>query len=150
MTASLDPADCTFCQILGGKLPATLLHRDDRCAVFMDIRPVNTGHLLVIPNEHAPFLADVSSQDLERMIGLAQRYAAGLRASGLPCEGVNLFLADGPAAMQEVFHAHLHVFPRYRGDGFGLRFGPHYAVQERVALERAAGMIRMGISKLEQ
>jgi histidine triad (HIT) family protein len=49
-----------------------------------------------------------------------------LRASGLPCEGVNLFLADGEAAMQEIFHVHLHVFPRFRGDGFGLKFSAEY------------------------
>src|SRR5262249_857015 len=47
--------------------------------------------------------------------------------SGLKCEGVNFFLADGEAAGQEVFHVHLHVLPRFAGDGFGLRFGPHYA-----------------------
>jgi len=51
---------------------------------------------------------------------VAQRMADGLRASGLRCDGVNLFYADGEAAFQEVFHAHLHVFPRYDGDGFRL------------------------------
>ena len=84
------------------------------------------------------------------MIRLGQRYAAAIRASGLRCEGVNLFLADGEAAMQEVFHTHLHVFPRYRGDGFGLRFGPHYAVQERAELERAGDMVRNAAAALAE
>ncbi|MFP4555065.1 MAG: HIT family protein [Actinomycetota bacterium] len=52
------------------------------------------------------------------MATLAQRLAAGLRLSGLRCEGVNLFYADGEAAGQEVFHSHLHVIPRYDGDPF--------------------------------
>ncbi len=143
----MEAADCIFCRILDGTMPATFLHRDERCSVFMDIRPVNAGHLLIIPNAHAPYLADVRPEDLDRMIRLAQRYTAALRASGLPAEGVNLFLADGEAAMQEVFHAHLHVFPRYEGDGFGLRFGPHYAVQPREELERVAGMIREAVSR---
>jgi histidine triad (HIT) family protein len=59
------------------------------------------------------------------------------------CEGVNLFLADGEAAMQEVFHSHLHVFPRYRGDGFGLKFPPGYADKPgREELDAIAEKIR--------
>jgi len=135
-------SECIFCRILGGDLPATFLHRDDQCAVFMDIRPVNPGHLLIIPNEHRPYLRDVQADTLQHMMGLAQRFAAALRGSGIRCEGVNLFLADGEAAMQEVFHCHLHVFPRYAGDGFGLRFGPDYVVRERSELEAAAEKIR--------
>jgi histidine triad (HIT) family protein len=76
------------------------------------------------------------------------RLAEALRASGLPCEGVNLFLADGEAAGQEVFHVHLHVFPRFAGDGFGFRFGPHYEERPtREALELAASRIRAAIKR---
>jgi histidine triad (HIT) family protein len=115
----------------------------------MDIRPVNPGHLLIVPNEHAPYLADVEAETAAQMMRLAKRYTAALRSSGLRCEGVNLFLADGEAAMQEVFHAHLHVFPRYRGDGFGLRFGPDYAVRPRAELESVAEQVRDGLSRAE-
>ena len=55
------------------------------------------------------------------MFTVAHRLARALRRSGLPCEGVNMFLADGAAAGQEVFHVHLHVIPRNPGDGFRLR-----------------------------
>ena len=108
----------------------------------MDIRPVNPGHLLVVPIRHAPYLADLDGDTAGHMMRVAHRLAAGVRASGLRCEGVNLFLADGEAAMQEVFHAHLHVFPRYAGDGFGLRFGPEYITRKRPELEEAAARIR--------
>jgi histidine triad (HIT) family protein len=144
-----DRSDCVFCALLDGSVPGTFLHRDDRCAVFMDIRPVNPGHIIIIPVEHTPLLRDVPPADAAHMMQLAQRYAAALRASGLRCEGVNLLLTDGEAAMLEVFHTHLHVFPRYPGDGFGLRFPPHYAVQERAELERTAGMIRNAAAALE-
>ena len=53
------------------------------------------------------------------MFSMGMRVAAALRASDIQCEGVNFFLADGEAAGQEIFHAHLHVFPRFKGDGFG-------------------------------
>lgn len=137
---------CIFCRILEGAAEGTFLHRGELCSVFMDIRPVNEGHMLIIPNEHAPYLADVPVEMVAEMMRLAKRFAAALRASGLRCEGVNLFLADGEAAMQEVFHSHLHVFPRYRGDGFGLRFGPDYRVRPRADLERAAGQIRAALA----
>ena len=76
----------------------------------MDIQPVNPGHLLVVPNVHGMYLADVEPDVGARMFIVAQRLAAAIRASGVRCEGVNFFLADGVAAGQEIFHAHLHVF----------------------------------------
>lgn len=143
MNASRGAAEgCIFCRILEGALEATFLHRGELCSVFMDIQPVNEGHVLIIPNAHLPYLADVPADAVAEMMRLAKRFTAALRASGLRCEGVNLFLADGEAAMQEVFHSHLHVFPRYSGDGFGLRFGPEYKVRPRPDLERAAEQIR--------
>lgn len=137
------PESCIFCRILTGEVPATFVYRDDTCAAFMDIQPVNSGHVLVVPVRHAADLAELEPETGAQMMRVAQRVAAALRASGLRCEGVNLFLADGAAAMQEVFHAHLHVFPRYAGDGFGLRFGPHYVEKPgRALLEDAGARIR--------
>lgn len=68
--------------------------------------------------------------------------AKAIRESGLPCEGVSMFLADGEAAMQEVFHVHLHVFPRIPGDGFGLTFGQYYFTKPtRTELDGVASKI---------
>jgi histidine triad (HIT) family protein len=77
------------------------------------------------------------------MFRIAQKVAAALYESVLECEGVNLLLADGEAAGQEVFHVHLHVIPRFEGDGFGLTFGPDYANgPNREESGRAAERIR--------
>ena len=134
---------CIFCEILAGKLPASIVHQDAICTAFMDIQPVNPGHVLVIPNQHAAFLADLDPDTGAHIFRIAQRTAAALRISGVKCEGVNFFLADGEAAMQEVFHVHLHVFPRYQGDGFGLKFGPDYfTLPERSELDGIAEDIR--------
>jgi len=109
----------------------------------MDIRPVNPGHLLVVPTTHAVGLADLDPDTGAHLFRTAQRMAAALRASGIRCEGVNLFLADGKAANQEVFHAHLHVIPRFRRDGFGFKFPMRYYVPtRRAALEENAEQIR--------
>jgi histidine triad (HIT) family protein len=135
--------DCIFCAILAGDQPASVVYQDDLCTAFMDARPVNPGHTLVVPNAHAASLAELDPETGGRMFRVAQRIAAALRRSTVRCEGVNLFLADGEVAMQSVFHVHLHVLPRYAGDGFGFRFGPSYFERpERAALDRVAEEIR--------
>lgn len=129
---------CVFCRILAGELPGTFVYRDARCAAFMDIKPVTPGHLLVVPLTHAAHLADLESAAAAHLMEVGHLLAAALRGSGLRCEGVNFFLADGEAAGQEVFHVHLHVLPRFRGDGFGLRFGPDHVERTRAELEQSA------------
>jgi len=141
-------SDCIFCRILAGELPASFVYRDDRVAAFMDIQPVNPGHLLVVPVNHASYLADIDAAGAAELMRVAHAAAAALRASELRCEGVNFFLADGQAAMQEIFHVHLHVFPRFKGDGFGLKFSPEYYTRrpERAELDQVAARIASGLS----
>ena len=135
--------DCIFCDILSGKAPSSIVYRDNLCTVFMVLEPVNPGHLLVVPEDHAAYLADLDEEIGAHLFSIAQRIAAALRLSGIRCEGVNMFLADGEAAGQEVFHVHLHVFPRYEGDGFGLKFGPKYGIRpEREELDAVAEQIK--------
>jgi len=135
--------DCVICKVLSGELEVSVVHRDDLCAALMDIQPVNPGHVLVVPLRHAPSLADLNPQEGSRMFLVAQRVAAALRRSGLKCDGVNFFLADGAAAGQEVFHAHLHVLPRFPNDGFGLRLPPTYSQRpERKELDQIAAKLR--------
>jgi len=139
--------DCIFCAILAGRQPASFVYRDERCAAFLDIRPVNPGHTLVVPIRHAANLAELDPEDGAQMFRVARRLAAMLRRSGLRCEGVNLFLADGEAAGQEIFHVHLHVLPRFRGDGFGLRFPPGYGQHPpRAELDQIARRIESPVS----
>ena len=135
-----DPA-CVFCDIVAGRAPASVPYQDDEALAIMDIRPVTPGHLFVVPREHAPFLADLDEDTGAHLFRVAMRMAAALRASGLRCEGVNLFLADGEAAFQEVFHVHLHVFPRYPGDDFKID-ADWTAEPSREALDAAADRIR--------
>ena len=134
---------CIFCDIVNGNEDAAFVYRDEIVSAFMDIQPVNPGHVLIIPNKHAPFLADLDEASGARIFQVAQRVSAAIRSSVIPCEGINFFLADGEAAMQEVFHVHLHVFPRFVGDGFGLVFAERYfSKPPRVELELAATSIR--------
>jgi histidine triad (HIT) family protein len=110
--------NCVFCAIVSGDAPASIVYGDDTVMAFMDISPVNAGHLLVIPRRHMAALADLDEETGARLFNIATRLSRALRRSGVRCEGVNLFLADGEAAFQEVFHVHLHVVPRFAGDAF--------------------------------
>jgi histidine triad (HIT) family protein len=111
---------CIFCDIVAGKAPASMIYEDEIACAFLTIGPVNPGHLLVIPKQHMPFLSDVQEEIGLHLFKITMQMAKALRHSGLQCEGINLFLADGEAAFQEVFHVHMHVFPRFRGDPFKL------------------------------
>jgi diadenosine tetraphosphate (Ap4A) HIT family hydrolase len=133
--------NCIFCKIVSGETPASIVHRDEHVLAFMDVAPVVEGHVLVIPAYHTADLAGVSDDAGARMFALGRRVAAALRASGLPCEGINLFLADGVAAGQTVFHSHLHVIPRIRGDGLGFRHGLGRGRMPRVELDELASRL---------
>jgi histidine triad (HIT) family protein len=124
-----------------------MVHRDELCSAFMDIHPINPGHMLVVPNRHSPYLKDLDEEEGRRIFQIAQRLAASLNSSRLKCEGVNFFLADSEAAGQEVFHVHLHVFPRYKGDGFSLKLPPGYGPDaERKDLNKVAQKIKERLS----
>jgi histidine triad (HIT) family protein len=122
----MNETDCVFCKLTSCEQEVSVIHQDDLCLALMDIQPINPGHALVVPRRHAPYLADLDAEVGAQMFRVAQRVAAALRECGVRCEGVNFFLADGEAAGQEVFHVHLHVFPRYSGDGFGLKLPADY------------------------
>ena len=142
-------ASCVFCDIVRDEAPASMVYEDDQVMAFMDIRPVNVGHLLVVPRNHAADLASLDEEMGGHLFQVGMKLAdairrAAPRQSGVRCEGVNLFLADGEAAGQEVFHVHLHVIPRFRGDGFGFRFGPDYGrLPGRAMLDEVAAGIRL-------
>jgi histidine triad (HIT) family protein len=112
--------DCVFCAIVAGRVPSSQVPGGPGLTAFMDIRPVTPGHLIVIPDRHAELLVELTDAERTALFAAGTRLAERLRSSGLPCEGVNLFVADGEAAGQEVFHVHLHVIPRTAGDGFTL------------------------------
>ncbi len=140
----MDSDGCVFCKIIAGHVPSSRVHESDEVLAFLDIDPVTPGHVLVIPKAHLPHLADLSDVLSSEMFAVARTVAAGLRKCSIRCEGVNLFYADGEAAFQEVFHAHLHVIPRFADDGFKIeaRWGSN---PEREQLNEFAAELRREI-----
>ena len=115
---------CVFCKIVAGTAPASTPYADGTTVAFLDINPITPGHLLVVPRVHAESLAELDAETGAQLWRVAQRLAAALRRSSIRADGVMMFLADGAAAGQEVWHVHLHVIPRWKGDGVKIGYRP--------------------------
>lgn len=109
--------NCIFCRIIAGEIPATKIYEDEMVLAFMDISPINFGHILVIPKEHHNSCASIPENVAGRMFYVASRIGVACKRA-LDYDGFNLHLADGTCAGQVVMHAHLHVVPRGLDDGF--------------------------------
>lgn len=137
---------CVFCEIVRGAAQSSTVYADDSVAAFMDIQPVNEGHILIVPRVHAAHLAELDGETGAHLFRVAMELSRAIGQSEVRSEGVNFFLADGEAAGQEVFHVHLHVIPRYRGDGFGFRFrAAYHLLPERARLDAVAADIRQAV-----
>lgn len=137
-------ADCIFCKIIDGTFENSNIYEDDLLIAFMDIQPVNKGHILIVPKKHAELISGIDDDTTAKMFVLAKKINKALRKSDIKPEGINYFLADGEAAGQEVPHAHLHIFPRFKDDGFGLKFNENYrkVLPKRSELDEIAEKIR--------
>jgi len=135
--------ECVFCKIVKGIVPESVVYDDEKVLAFMDIQPVNPGHVLVIPKAHASGLSNLDEETGAHMFKVGMRVADAVKRSGVKCDGVNLLLSDGRAAFQEILHVHLHVIPRFEGDGLHIGFGRMYRLKpERNELDRIAAKIR--------
>ena len=139
------PEACVFCDILAGGGEASFVYRDPLCAAFLDIAPINEGHVLVVPNKHAGHLADLDPSTSGHLLSVGHRIASAIRASDIRSDGVFFFLADGEVAGQEVPHVHLHVVPRFERDGFRIPECGEPAVRE--ALDATATKIAVALGR---
>jgi histidine triad (HIT) family protein len=104
--------------IRDGKIPSAKIYDDERTLAFMDINPLTRGHCLVVTKAHAATLYDAEVEDLKAAVVTAKKVAGALRKALSP-DGLNVLQANGAAAFQSVPHFHLHLIPRWTGDGKG-------------------------------
>ncbi|VVC03377.1 HIT domain protein [Candidatus Bilamarchaeum dharawalense] len=137
--------ECIFCMIIRGKRPCTKVYENDDMMAFMDNKPITNGHVLLIPKKHTELLTEMDDRLAGEMLIVAKKVGLAIKKSKLNCRGINYILADGAEAGQDIFHVHMHIIPRYRGDGFGLRM-PQREDEEtsEERLERIAVKIRKG------
>ena len=140
--------DCIFCKIVRREVPASIVRDDSSTLAFMDFRPMNPGHVLVIPKAHAAYVEDLPPEAVGPILEAAREISRAMRMSGIRCEAVTFYLANGTEAGQEVFHVHLHLIPRWRGDAFGLRVRADYGrIADRTELDGLAVKIRTALGR---
>ena len=108
--------DCLFCKIIKGKISSSKIYEDDKVLAFLDIAPVNLGHALIISKEHSKDLFDTSDSTLGDFFPKVKKVAAAVKKA-TNADGINLEMNNGKAAGQIIFHAHMHIMPRFSGDG---------------------------------
>jgi histidine triad (HIT) family protein len=123
--------DCLFCKIINKEIPANIVYEDERVIAFLDINPVNPGHLLVVPKVHSENIAVAADEDLVAL-SLAVKKLAPAVCQATTCDGWNLEVNNGNAAGQAVDHTHWHIVPRYLTDGLKHWPGHPYAEGEAV------------------
>ncbi len=145
--ATSAPKVCIFCAIVARQAEASVVYEDETVVAFMSLYPVTPSHLLVVPREHAVGLEDLDRATGAHVWSVGHDMARALRRSSMRCEGINVFLCDGEAAFQTVFHFHLHVIPRYAGDGWTIM--PDPVARERSLLDSHAQAIKDAIASTD-
>ncbi|MBD5551073.1 MAG: HIT family protein [Lachnospiraceae bacterium] len=107
---------CIFCKIAAGEIPSKTLYEDEEFRVILDLGPATKGHALILPKNHYRNLFELPEDQAEKVMVLAKKMAAQMRGK-LQCDGFNLVQNNEEVAGQTVFHFHMHLIPRYKGDG---------------------------------
>jgi len=110
-------SECVFCKIFEGKMDSSFVIRGKNCSAFLDIHPMNPGHVLIVPHQHRNRFSELTISETHEMFEIAQKLMLAIERSNLSCEAANIFLSDGEIAGQDVPHSHLHLVPRFKGDG---------------------------------
>ena len=135
------PAHCIFCDLIAGAAEVSVCYEDSIAIAFLDIQPVNAGHTLVVPRAHYETLEDIPHDVAAHLFEVAMRLSGVIRET-TRAEGMNMVVNSGAAAGQDVFHYHVHVIPRCKGDGFDVPLPfPGSDMPDRQRLDATAARI---------
>lgn len=115
--------NCIFCKIANGEIPSATLYEDEDFRVILDLGPASEGHALILPKVHAANLYELPDELAAKAFVLAKKMSIKL-TDALHCDGLNVVQNNGEVAGQTVFHFHMHLIPRYKGDKVGLTWTP--------------------------
>ena len=122
-------AQCIFCKIVNREIPSEQVYENDKVYAFLDIKPINRGHTLVIHKHHHADIFDSPEEDLKDLM-TASKHVAIAAQKAMKADGINIGMNNRPAAGQVVMHAHLHVIPRFSKDGLRHWPGREYTPEE--------------------
>ena len=135
-------SQCVFCRIVAREIPATVVLEDEHVLAFMDLGQVNPGHVLVAAKTHVENVFGLEPAQAGALAAAMVRVARAIRAAFSP-QGLSVYQANGKAAGQTVFHYHMHLVPRYEGDGMALAWPVKNP--PRAELEACAARIRASL-----
>ena len=124
--------DCIFCKIANGEIPSTTIYADEDFRVFFDIAPASSGHCLIVPKEHFDDVFEMKEETAGKLFVLAAKVAKSLKKE-LDLEGLNIVQNNGTIAGQTVFHFHMHMIPRYKGDTVNVGWKPGEADMDELS-----------------
>lgn len=129
-----DGAGCIFCKIIAGELPSLKVYEDEETLAFLDIHPVNPGHTLVVPKKHSQNIFDVATADWVSVTKIVLHLAHAIEKA-VSADGININMNNREHAGQVVDHLHVHIIPRFKGDGFKLWHQTSYKEGEAVSVQ---------------
>jgi histidine triad (HIT) family protein len=140
--------DCIFCKIASKREPASVVYEDKKIIAFMDIRPVNVGHALVISKKHYKDLLEMPEKEVAYLFSKVKKIAVKIKKM-TGADGISIIQSNGKAALQDVFHIHVHIIPRFGKDktraAFVSLMKPLLKKPKRAELDDVAGQIKKSI-----
>ena len=131
--------DCIFCEIASGKAPASFVYKDELVYAILSLEQPTPYKVLVIPREHVATLYNLTEGQASAIFQATVKVARAVRqASG--CQGLNLVQSNERVGQQDIFHFHIHLIPRFEGDGIVLQWDNTPSSRER--LDKFAQEIR--------
>lgn len=109
--------DCIFCKIANGEISHHKVYENDQVLVFLDLNPVNEGHVLIIPKDHYENIYEIPEDMLNNLIKTAKMMSLVIKKT-MQADGINVYMNNEKAAGQIIYHAHIHIIPRFLNDGF--------------------------------
>ena len=129
-------SNCIFCKIIAGEIPSATIYENEEFKVILDRFPSNEGHVLILPKNHTPNIFEIDPEQAGRLFSLAAKLAKAMKEV-LGFEHMNLLQNNGVVAGQTVFHFHLHLIPRWEGDGINIGWTPTEPTDEEIAAVKA-------------
>jgi histidine triad (HIT) family protein len=130
---------CIFCKIVSKQAPSSLLYEDEKVIAFLDIRPLNLGHSLVIPKDHFVDIFEIPEKELAEVHEAAKKLSSAIK-NATNADGISIIQQNGKAAGQDIFHFHVHIVPRFLGQK--LKSFSELAEIDRPILDELAQKIR--------
>ena len=129
-------SDCIFCKIIAGEIPSATIYENEEFKVILDRFPAQEGHALILPKNHVANLFEIDPEQAGRAYALAARLAKAMKEV-LGFQHMNVLQNNGTVAGQTVFHFHIHLIPRYEGDGIQIGWKPMDLTDDAIAAMKA-------------